>query len=233
MKYKVKTYDISILPSITVGREGNIISENEGQELLLEEIICDEYGSISSTLSDEQVENPNESNESNESKGDNAFVNFIADKELGKLGEYYIEKRLLEQQIKDARIKLVKMVSDTPVGYDIEVTMNDGTIIGIEVKSSRGNGCTFGITNNELQKMSTLKDRHYLIIVVYDKKSDIVRYVYRSKNFLASFGVDSVKELTSTKRFSNVSFYPQVFVATINKEQLDKMKLTYSGRIID
>ncbi len=220
-KYKIDVIDInSVLPLYTLIIQGDNLKQADSVDMPESEIIFEQK-----ELNIEGAE-------------DNTVWDHLPDENLGKLGEEYIEKKLLAQKEKNACCFEVERVSETrkkrSPGYDIEVIKED-LLIGIEVKAKWG--CEINVihlTNNELRAMLRLRENSYLIIVIFDKESNEVKELYRINNFIETFKIDALEleKIISSDTLNGIDFYPQVFVINLPKDILRTNKINIFANII-
>jgi hypothetical protein len=219
-KYKIDVIDInSVLPLYILTNDGDSLKQTDRVDIPDNEVIFEQ-------IEIEIIDNNNDIDE------------YIPDEGLGKLGEDYIEKRLLSQKEKSSNQFEVERVSETrrnkSPGYDIEVIKED-LIIGVEVKAKRGNeNNIIHITNNEIKAMIRLKYNNYLVIVVFDKETDEVRELFRIKNPIETFKIDifELEKIISTYVISNIDFYPQVYLIKFPKDILKTCKISLTDNIV-
>ncbi len=230
--YKIDVIDInSILPHFILKSDGSgykafAESKTENDEVILEEI---------KVIVSEEKSDDNQS----EYTDDLHNCNYSPDENLGNLGEEYIEKMLLTQKEKSSKISDVERVSITQrnksPGYDLEVRMFDNSVFGIEIKATRIKSVNrIHLTNNEIRAMLKLKENSFLVIVVFDNKTDKVLAIYKICNFIETLNlnIEKIQEVISTKDLNKIQFYPQVFVINIPSDIIEQYKLGTSDNII-
>ncbi|MEN6459759.1 MAG: DUF3883 domain-containing protein [Syntrophomonas sp.] len=191
---------------------------------------------------DKIINDNNDTEIDEQSKAQNKEDNipkYVLDEDLGDIGEEYVLKRLEDQQGEDNKISKIERVSITQkkksFGYDIEVKLANNVNIGIEVKSTRlRNGNVIHLTNNEIRAFYELNELSYLIIVVFDNKTDEVGAIYRIVDFIHSLRIDkeSLSKVIGTDILNNIQFYPQVFVVNIPINVMGQFKLEINENII-
>lgn len=234
----------SVLSNYTLVKSGDTYEPIETKLLqnnvLLEQIELEGItpGELVENIQNEKVEIFIDS-EDNEETSDSYLGNYLPDLVLGDLGEEFILK-VLENEISiNNNIVEVERISKTRPkycpGYDIEVRLQNKSLIGIEVKSTRvNNGNRIHITNNELRSIIRMKNNYYLVILNYKLKSNEIMTIYVLKNPINTLDIqpNEIENITNSISLNNIMFYPQQFIVIIPHEILHKNKLEVFDRIL-
>jgi hypothetical protein len=206
----------SFLPTYTIDIEDKIVASIDGEEI--------EINSFDTDIEEKMYEKKKEElqDESIVDDEDDIVPEWI--KQNAKLGAFGEDIAL--SYLKTLYNNVEKVSFDAKRGYDIEVTLDNDSKLGFEIKTSKSNK-GFHITQNELQKASEKQDDYYLFFITVSKKEQKIvgRLI---QNPIREFGID-YEMITKHIELLNVFVQPKSFYIQFKTgffQDLEEISLT-------